>query len=498
MNYLFGLIKYNISRVDRIALFLFIVFLFSSLYSISTIPGLLGDEGDEGHNVQELLTGLKSPIQGERSYIGVWIDYLRIPFLFFFGHDTFSLRIPIVLFSCLLFWITYGLLKKHFGKNPAYYGLSMFAFSPIYWTEMRIGWAITLLPFFTALTIFFLQQQKKWSPLLAGLAAGFGLSTHILFLPTLVTIVLFAGILKTGKLLKNFKLPFFKRILFSIFSFFTGFWSIFSFQFLNLLVNTGDQGNIEKTSKLFMTRLDELFSIAPRFMSGSLFIAQYTSKTFRDNTSLIVTSILLFFIVCGFVFEKKRWHATVILLGSITSFIILVYMIEYYAIRYLASISLQFWLLAGIGIGSTVERFFFRVKWIKFGAIFLSIILTVLNYYYIIFPFSATGGSNDTFPIIGESRFEYASGRVKTDDLVRCIKNLDQIFSNSVHIRNRLYYWADGDNNIRISKLKQEVRWLIEYRMPNDKIDPEEVCPYLLNFKVLPVTDRRQVDWPKE
>ncbi|MDO8512109.1 MAG: glycosyltransferase family 39 protein [bacterium] len=492
LNYISRTIK-QLNLRQWVVLFIFGLFLVTNSAYLSSVPGLLGDEGDEGHNVQELLNKTKPAIQGERSYIGVWIDYLRIPFVFVFGHNTLSLRIIALLFSIAFFWLAYDVLLKIFGEIPGLFGLIALAFSPIYWSEMRIGWAITLLPFFAILTIYLFRKKTDWSPLLAGISAGFGLSTHILFLPVLTAILCVFGIIK---LVPNFSLQKIKQLFAKTFVFLIGFWAIFCVQFVNLLINNLDQGNIEKTAGLFSTRLSELFSIAPRFLSGSLFIAQYTARTFNDSMALLITIILLLLIIFGFIFSKHKFAMAGWLIGLSISYLVLVYMIEYYAIRYFIIITLGTWLMAGIGLGEIIGRL--RKKISYSFAVILSVVLIITNLSLIIIPFLATSGSNDTFPIIGTSRFEYASGRVATAPLIGCISSLDQIFSNNVHIRNRLYYLADGNPQIRVAKRKQDVRWLISYRMPNDKILPNEVCPYLKNFRVTPTNDMGSIDWPKD
>lgn len=494
-NFLLRVRQLNLKQ--WIIIVIFGLFVISNSAYLSGIPGLLGDEGDEGHNVYELIHKTKPAIQGERSYIGVWIDYLRMPFIVVFGHNTFSLRIIMLLFSIAFFWIAHKVLLKYFGEIPGLFGLVVIAFSPIYWSEMRVGWAISLLPFFAFLTIYLIRKKTSWSPLMAGLVAGFGISTHILFLPVLSAIIIIFGYNQIVLLIRRFSFQKVRQLLSNFIVFLIGFWAVFCIQYVNLIINTNDQGNIGKTARLFSTRLNELFSIAPRILSGSFFIAQYTARTFSDSASLIITCILFLLIIAGLVFGKHRYALLGWIIGFGINYFILVYMIEYYAIRYFIVATLCVWLLAGIGLGEIFNRL--RNKKIAYVSIVpLAGLLVCVNATLIIFPFLASGGSNDTFPIIGTSRFENSSSRIATAELVGCVSSLDQIFSNSVHIRNRLYYWADGNPRISVAKRKQDVQWLISYRMPNDKITPDEVCPYLKNFRVNPVTDRREVDWPKD
>lgn len=88
--------------MQKIAI-IFTLFLIAQLAYLHRVPGLLGDEASEGENVYQLLQSDKLPIIGERSYIGVLTDYVRVPFVAVLGYSTLALRIPMLIASIVCF-----------------------------------------------------------------------------------------------------------------------------------------------------------------------------------------------------------------------------------------------------------------------------------------------------------------------------------------------------------------------------------------------------------
>lgn len=179
----------DMNQYRQITLILLLLHLFTMVFYLHSIPGLLGDEGSEGENVYLILDTKQFTIYGERSYIGPLIDYIRIPFIAALGYSVLPLRILIVLFSVLTFLLAASVGKKIFGETASLYIVAAIFFSPIYILYQRLGWAITIIPFFTLLILWLLQRQSPWKYLWAGLAAGIGLHNHFIFLPTLAAII---------------------------------------------------------------------------------------------------------------------------------------------------------------------------------------------------------------------------------------------------------------------------------------------------------------------
>lgn len=182
---------------------LFILLAIANIAYLDTVPGLMGDEASEGENVYEKIIALTTPdgegdqtvlVQGERSYIGPFIDYVRIPFIALFGYTPLALRIPMTLASLAAFIVAISLGTRFFNRTTAHIIAATVFFSPIYFSQQRLGWAITLFPLFALLIIWLLTSRLKHKALLTGLVAGLALHNHILFLPTLIAILITAAL----------------------------------------------------------------------------------------------------------------------------------------------------------------------------------------------------------------------------------------------------------------------------------------------------------------
>jgi 4-amino-4-deoxy-L-arabinose transferase-like glycosyltransferase len=125
------------------------------------VPGLLGDEASEGENVYLLFDAKQFLITGERSYIGPFLDYLRIPFVLLLGYSALSLRLLVLLFSGATFWLAIVVFRRLWGRDVGLIAAVAMLFSPVYLTYGRLGWAITLFPFFALLTLYFLTMPEQ-------------------------------------------------------------------------------------------------------------------------------------------------------------------------------------------------------------------------------------------------------------------------------------------------------------------------------------------------
>src|SRR3989344_7275884 len=89
-------VYYNIEdTMDKRTIILFTLFFFANLAYLHRVPGFLGDEASEGENAYQILTEEKSPVLGERSYIGVLTDYVRMPFIGVLGYSSLAIRLPV-------------------------------------------------------------------------------------------------------------------------------------------------------------------------------------------------------------------------------------------------------------------------------------------------------------------------------------------------------------------------------------------------------------------
>ncbi len=462
---------------------LFVFFLLANTIYLNDIPGLMGDEGSEGQNVYELLTARKITVQGERSYIGVWIDFVRTPFVSVLGYSALALRIPVLLSSIVVFWVTFFVIRKIFGESSALFGVVFLTFSPVFLTEQRMGWAISLLPMFACLMIYFSVQNKKWSPILLGLAAGLGLNTHIIFMATLLAILAIMVPYSVYILLRNFTKDRLKHLVESTIMFAIAFWSGFSVQFANLVLFSNDQGNPAESVSHFWDRLQALPTFIFPVLSGSVFMARYTGELLAENISTVIVYILMACVILGIAISKKRKYLFVWLLGLVIQIICLTYIIEYFALRYFVVFALGFWLLAGVSLGSIFDRFSFR-KASYIGSALLSFYLVYFSFVNVFMPFSITGGSTKTYDF--GTRTESSEALVDIRPLLSCIANKENVFSDSIHIRNRLEYLSKSNEAIKPSPGLGLAKWFIVYRKEKTLARNDELCPNLRNFRVVP------------
>jgi hypothetical protein len=315
-----------------------------------------------------------------------------------------------------------------------------------------------------------------------------------LFLATIAGLAVAVIPFIVSALIKNFSVHYLSKLATSILLASIGFWAAFGMQYANLVLYKNDQGNIEKNARNFSARLSDLPILAPKFISGSIYITSYTAQPFSPNFDVTTTSILIPIIISGILLSKKRWLILAWILGLAIHIVVLTYMIEYYAIRYFIITSLFFWTLSGIALGLHFDRYKMNQAGYIF-AIALALSLSIFNFKNIIFEFNVTGGSTDNFSI-SNSRYDSASAFVSINPLLACIADKSDVFSNNIHIRNRLIFLANGNKNISIATQKKDVRWLVKYRMPDDKPRQADYCPNLSHFSVEPVYDSRNVEWP--
>lgn len=456
-------------------LIIFALFLIANFSFVWSVPGLMGDEGSEGQNVYELLNFKQITIMGERSYIGVLVDYLRVPFVLVFSYNALAIRLPILLFSIAFFWLAFFTIKKTFGLIPAIFALIFLTFSPVYLGEQRLAWAITLLPFFAILSVFFLQKQGKWNYLLAGLALGLGLSTHILFLPTLVSIVIIFLISLSFRG-KNNLIHFLKNSWTGLVSF----WAGFATQFAILQLFKDDQGNPEKVAELFSERFQALPSLLPTLLTGSVYIARYTGELLSQNINLFILCALTLLVVLGLFFIKPKKYYFLILLGGLIHLIVLLFLIDRYSIRYFAVFTISFWGLAGLSLGFIVQKLTISDQIKKISAVVLAVILILFSANKILFPFLKTGGSTNVFSL--GNREESADALVGLSPLLSCIAD-KKVASDDIQIRNRLIYLENSDKRINLVD-PAKADFVIKYRRDSTE-NPKEICPELSNFKVI-------------
>ena len=456
---------------------LFVVFLALNGAYLTIIPGLMGDEAHEGENVFHMLDQKKVEVLGERSYIGAGIDYVRVPFVALFGYTAFALRSVTFLASALFFIISAYLLVKYLGKYQSLIPLIFLTFSPIYITQQRLGWAVTLLPLFAVATIWLLQSSWRHKYLLAGLVGGLGLANHLLFLPTLAAIIICASICSIRK----------PRIILSAWPIIIGFIAGFAMQFAIIQLYPDDQGSQKAIAETFSDRISAFPSLFPEIISGSSYIASYTGKELSPMSMGIVTTLLSVLAVIPLFFSKHRKIAWIIAIALIIHMFVLLRIIDRFSLRYMTVFVIGFWILSGIGLEAIIGLV--RKRSTVIASILTSLICAALiawAIFGIAVPYLNAGGSTNLFSL--GNRTDSASALVDTRQLFACLNGLGPVTSENVHIYNRLEFWSRQYSGIQFmdEDHKNQAKYTVDYRIQgNAKTEISgTICPQLINFRI--------------
>lgn len=438
---------------------------------LGSVPGPLGDEASEGENVYELLKADPFVIQGERSYIGPLIDYVRVPFVQTFGYTALALRLVMLAASLVTFWLAASVLRKLFDETPALFALVFGFFNPIYLTQARLGWAITLFPFFAFLMLFLLTSWYKHRALLTGLSAGIGLSNHILFLPTIAGIGA-AGVVGLG------------RKILALWPGLVGFIAGFAMQFAILVLNREDQGDVVAVAQTFWERAQDLPKLLPHVLSGSSYIASYTGAGFSQIWQWIISAVIIALVLISLFLGQRKKMAWLWLIGLAAQTIVLLYMIDRFSLRYFAAPVIGRWILAGVGLGVLLDRYVHLRSVHKVGPVAVALVLTTWSGFAVLIPFLKTGGSTADFSL--GNRVDTAAALVDTRPLTACLRGAGPVYSENIHIWNRLQFLSHQYPDLEVlpEDQKQSAKYMVEYR---DEKNPRagDLCPELAHFRVV-------------
>ena len=473
---------------------LFILFVVVNGLYLHRVPGLMGDEASEGQNVYELLHRDGITLQGERSYIGPFIDYIRVPFIKTFGYTALAVRVPMFLASLATFLLAASVFKRWWGEERSLFPLVAMSFSLPYLTHQRLGWAITLLPFFFFLTIYLAQRRWNTKWVFVGFAAGLGLHTHIMFLPTLIAVMIMGPVatiyprtvLDKLRALRGAPGSAIRKILMLL----IGFWAAFGTQFVVLQLFHDDQGDPVAVGETFGTRAADLPKVFPVLLSGSSYVAHYTGAEFAPWAITAVTWLISILALLGVILSWRNKYVWLWPIGLGIHLAVLVYMIDRFSLRYFVMFILGVYVLAGLGAGAIVlslARRFPRYRWfIPVKAIGLAAVLSILWLWLALLPFLRTGGSVASFSL--GNRTDNASSVVDVRPLLQCLRGAGSVSSENVHIYNRLLYLSHQypDLNVIRDEKANSAQYLVTYRLPDSKesTPSAELCPSLSHFIV--------------
>lgn len=454
---------------------LFFLFLIASAAYLHRIPGLLGDEASEGENVYEILSGEKLPILGERSYIGVLTDYLRMPFIVTLGYSLFALRLPFFLVSIGTFFLARRLLYIHFGEYAGSIALVFVLFSPVYLSYQRLGWAITFFPFFALLLWTACESSWKHKWIFIGLIAGIALQTHLLFLPTLVAICSTA----LGLLFVRRGIWEGIRELLHIWKALIGFWAGFALQFGILLLMKEDQGDPGKTTQLFSERMADLLHSLPVYISGSSFIAQYTGDELSYALMLGLSVFLLVGAAIALLLVRKPITYAIAVFLCVHTFM-LMYMVDRYSLRYFVVLSLGVWLFSGIGWGALLQRFSFLRQVLPIG---IAAVLMMWMSVVLLIPFLRTGGSGEEFSL--GNRQTSANAFLDERPLISCLRGMGVVRGEREPIQNILMLYSHRYSDLRVADETHRGTAHVAVLYAKPGVEEDTLCPGSPGFRVV-------------
>lgn len=109
------------------------------------------------------------------SQMSVFLSYLTVPFLWLFGFDSLSVRLPMLVLSLAGAWAAYGIAKRLLSSRAAICVLAFLAVNP--WHFMQSRWAIdcNAFPHLFLLGLYFLMRGASAQPAEESRGASAGL-----------------------------------------------------------------------------------------------------------------------------------------------------------------------------------------------------------------------------------------------------------------------------------------------------------------------------------
>lgn len=469
------------------------IFAITTALYLHRLPGLFGDEASEGQNVYDLLRSDHIvTVLGERSYIGPLIDYIRVPFVWMFGYTTIALRLPMWLFSLAAFALAVPTFRKLFGE-PFYVGplLAVF-FSPVYLLYQRLGWAITLFPFFAIFFLFALTRVRRPQlPLLAGFIAGVGLQNYITFFPVIIGISIPAVLSQLARTKERAALVRWWPALF-------GLWAGFGTQFGVMNMYQEDQGVPWEVVRSLAQRWEAFPTVLPGLVSGSAYAASYIGKYLSPTVTLAITTLIALGCILAVTLPPRRQIAWLWLGGTAIQIIGMLAMVDRFTLRYFVVFLLALWALAGFGWAKLMWLLLQKKRAaLAIGTLVTAGALTGLVVVGVFVPFLRTGGGIHQFPL--DAPESTAEIMVDIRPLVACIRGRGPIYSEDTHIMNRLIFLQHTNPDIELASSKKTAPLLLRHRTPaTARPASNEVCPDLRHFRLFSNRLQTGEEPPKE
>jgi hypothetical protein len=470
---------------------LFMLFVAVNLAYLGSVPGLMGDEGSEGENVYQVQQAGNLVLIGERSYIGPLIDYLRVPFVLMFGYNALALRAVMFLFSIILFWLAVGLASKAGEEYGGMIAVATSLFSPIYILYQRLGWAITLIPFFILWIIAIVASRSRFKWWWVGIASGLGLSNHIIFAGAAAGMAAGMAVIGAARIREG-KLSAKKFVLGAIMVCVGGTLG-FGSQALVLMKMKEDQGDPTMVARVAEERWRALPQLMPMVVSGSSYMAAYTGEELKHRDALLITSIVMILAGAAWLINWRKPITWAWVLGMGVQLIVLMLMIDRFTLRYFVPLVLSLWAMAGWGWWSMIGPRFKDNQWSQRMAFIIAAVLAGWIVWQVGWPYQKTGGSSNEFSI--GNRNNKAIDLVRTNELENCVTGVGVIYAEDVHIRNRLIYLSRGDRGFSVASEEDPTlaEYWVSYRMtPEGKCEDQTVPQECQEMKYFCMTEKKE------
>lgn len=196
------------NKIPLLTILLFIIFTTIRLLFIEEIPyGLNRDEASAGYDAYNILNyGVDRHLDSFPVYFKSWgggqnalYTYILIPFIYFLGLSTFSVRLPMAIISCIGLIYIYLIFKNRFNDKKGLFALFMFGITPYLIMKSRWGLESNLLPEFIIFMYYnfdkYLIEKKNINLysffILAGITT-YTYSTTFMILPIMMLMLMIA------------------------------------------------------------------------------------------------------------------------------------------------------------------------------------------------------------------------------------------------------------------------------------------------------------------
>ncbi len=294
------------NKYDILIYFIFAIGFITRLVALESYPaGLNQDEASAGYDAYSVLNyGIDRNNQFNPVYFIAWgsgqsvlYSYLMLPFIYLFGLNELTVRLPMAIVGCITLIFVYKLLKQY-NKKLTVIGLAFFAICPWHIMKSRWGLDCNLFPdiVFIAMSVIITalnnNQIKKFYLGIAILSLSvYAYATAYMLLPIFM-VMFFIYLLKTKKIkIKNAIISFILVL--------TVVWPMLLFVAVNVFDLDGIKLGFITIPKLYENRYEETITLfSSDFIKSSLNNFKYNMKFIINQNDYTNYNVLPFYGIC--------------------------------------------------------------------------------------------------------------------------------------------------------------------------------------------------------